>query len=804
MKDLRIVIVSWNVQEPLRRCLLSLPQTCEGLDWDCVVVDNNSSDGSAEMVKQISHKDERIDIIINKENRGFAYACNQGAAHHNQARYVLLLNPDTQCPVGSLKQLVASADAHPKAGIIGPKLIYPDGTYQPSAQRFPSLADQSLILLKLHHIFSGAKSLKKYFMHDLDKDKTQEVDQVMGACFLVRKECWDQLEGLDQRYFIWFEEVDACKQAKQNGWQIWYEPSVEIIHYGGEAFAKVFSWRRQGYFNDSLRKYMKKWHGQKAYAVVSLLNPVSMAMAGVLTLFRVRPSTKNVIQKVSGIKKTNGTIYRNVGYWLAGILVFEMVSALVQDHPAWQLVLTIASGLFIGILAYARPAAGLALVAMELMLGGFGYLLRIPADVFDWGISLRMAMMIGYLLGGGLNAFRFKVWRFWKLKELSILEVWIFVLGMFIGGLARGLQQRQSYIFQDANAWMFLLFLVPVLDVAHRFGKQLKKYLTGVLLAALVWLPIKMLLVFYVFTHELGLKDWLYAWIRDTRVGEITSLDNGLYRVFFQSGIYAVLALCFVIARWIHKNGNKPESHQMELIYLFLGGLLCASSFLSLSRSFWLGAAVSIFLTIVLGLMYSLRPWSREKFMGLIRACLGGMAAAFLAIVLIMLVWRLPIPKPVTGSIADLFTARATVSDPAAASRWNLWPAMLDRIWDDPILGQGLGSTVTYTSQDPRALEKSPDGKLTTYSFEWGWLGFWLKFGIFGILIMGWLMLSIAWRTWKSNYAWWIRAGVLAGTAALVVIHFFTPYLDHPLGFGWILGVEGLLAMKREEQSPSH
>jgi GT2 family glycosyltransferase len=798
MKDVRIVVVSWNVQDALERCLESLPKACEGLDWDCVVVDNNSADGSAEIVKRFGRQNDRIDLIANKENKGFAYACNQGAAHQNGSRYILLLNPDTESPAGSLAELVKQADAHPEAGIIGPRLIYPDGKYQPSAQRFPSLSDQSLILLKLHHVFSRVKSLRKYFMQDLENRRSQEVDQVMGACFLVRKACWDEMHGLDQRYFIWFEEVDACKQAKENGWKVWYEPSVEIIHYGGEAFAKVFSWRRQGYFNESLRKYMKKWHGTWAWLVVSALSPISMAMAGVLTIFRVKPSTKNIIQRISGQNGSSGQngILRYAGSWLVGIFVFEIISALAQGHPVWQTLLTVIAGVTVGILAYTRPAAGLAVVLTELMVGGFGYLLGISADVFVRGISLRMAMMAGYFLGGGLNALTHRVWRFWKLKELAVLEVWIFILGMFMGGLVRGLQLDQPAIFEDANAWIFLLYIIPVLDVAHRFGPQLKKNITGAALASLVWLPIKMLLAFYVFTHQLGISDWFYGWIRDTRVGEITDLHNGLYRIFFQSAIYAVLALPFIIAFLIEK-----KKYYWGFI---LGGLCALAGFLSLSRSFWLGYIISISLVLVFGLAWSVKPLDKSRLLSVGKTFLVGLAMAFSAVLLIALTWRVPIPHPVSGSIFDMFMSRVSVTDPAAASRWNLLPVLLNKIWNEPILGYGLGSEVIYKSQDPRVLEQHPDGQLVTYEFEWGWLGLWIKFGIFGLIVVGWLMISISWRTWKSNYPWWIRVGVVAGTAGIVVIHFFTPYLDHPLGFAWIFGVEGLLAMRREELEPTH
>ncbi|MFA6504214.1 MAG: glycosyltransferase [Patescibacteria group bacterium] len=808
MKDLRIVIVSWNAQDYIARCLESLPAACEGLSWDCIVVDNNSSDRTVEVVTGISKKNAKIDVIINKTNFGFAYACNQGAANHN-AKYVLLLNADTECPAESLAHLVAAANRNPEAGIIGPKLVDPDGSYQPSVHRFPTLRDQSLILLKLHHVFKRATSLQKYFALDLDLKLPQSVDQVMGACFLVRADCWEQLKGLDTLYFVWFEEVDACKRAIQKGWKVWYEPTVAVVHHGGLAFARDFSFRRQQYFNNSLRKYMKRWHGFGAWIVITAIAPFSLAMSAVLTVFKVAPATKRLLRDSSQNSKFH--IPNTLSKWFILIFALELISAVAQGHLILNGIIAVIAGLTVTWLSYKRPAVGLAIVLTELMIGGFGYLLNLPLNLFVRWVSLRMILMAGFIGGWGLNAMISKVWKYWKTKELFILQVWVFVGGIVLGGFIRGLQTGQHFIFQDINAWFFLLYFIPVLDVAHRFADDLKKQVSNSSVAALLWLPIKVLLTFYVFTHALPIADWFYTWVRDTRVGEITPIGDFAYRIFFQSTIYGALAISFVFAWWIEKGAwrSKDDRKQNDIVETGVRILslvtvtLCgAAIFLSLSRSFWLGLSVGLFSIAMLGLTSVKNSNLKTNLFKILKAVMVGMAACVCALGLIFFVWRLPIPNAPSGSIWDLFIGRASTGDPASASRWNLWPAMWQQIASEPILGHGLGSTVTYRSQDPRVLQTNPDGMYTTSAFEWGWLSFWIKFGIFGILIMGWLMISIAWRVWKSDYDWWIRVGVVGGTIAISVVHFLTPYLDHPLGFAWIIGIEGLLAVKREKETP--
>ncbi|MCI0479421.1 glycosyltransferase, partial [Candidatus Uhrbacteria bacterium] len=186
MTDLRIVIVSWNVEKLLGRCLLSLPDACGGLAFDVVVVDNASADRSVASARLMG--DELglpMRVIVNEDNRGFAKACNQGLAGFD-GRYCLFLNPDTECPPGSLMEFVRAADAHPDVGIAGPRIMDERGRHHPSVRRFPTVWSQAGILLKLHHLLPFLPVFASYYMRDLDIEREQTVDQVEGSCFLVR------------------------------------------------------------------------------------------------------------------------------------------------------------------------------------------------------------------------------------------------------------------------------------------------------------------------------------------------------------------------------------------------------------------------------------------------------------------------------------------------------------------------------------------------------------------------------------------------------------------------------------------
>jgi len=239
--SLSIVLVNWNTRDLLARCLESLIgdqgimihghgwQSAEQADsgTDVLVVDNASSDGSAAMVQECF---PWVQLIENKDNVGFAAASNQGI-RHTQGRYVLLLNSDTQVRPGALDALVGFMEVTPQAGATGPRLLNADGSLQPSCHPLPTPGREFWRLFFLDRIWRRAT----YPMHRWDATAPRQVDVIQGACLLLRRDALTQVGLLDEQYFMYSEEVDLCFRLAQAGWERWWVPGAEVIHFGGQS-----------------------------------------------------------------------------------------------------------------------------------------------------------------------------------------------------------------------------------------------------------------------------------------------------------------------------------------------------------------------------------------------------------------------------------------------------------------------------------------------------------------------------------------------------------------------------------------
>lgn len=254
--DVSVLTVTWNSAEHIANQIASVKEAAAGAEFEQLLFDNASDDGTITIIRQ---KFPNLYFLSYNKNKGFGFANNQ-LAKQAKGRYFLLLNPDMKMPPDSLRKLITWADQHPRAGIVGCKLVTPDGDFnkKTAPRRFPTLLDQLIILMKLPHFFPN--SVARYLMKDFDDNAEQRVDAVQGSLMLIRRELYEKLGRLfDPRYFIWFEDVDLCREAAARGFEVWYTPVVSVVDYSGQSFQKRSFFWKQKHFITSLFRYFQKW-----------------------------------------------------------------------------------------------------------------------------------------------------------------------------------------------------------------------------------------------------------------------------------------------------------------------------------------------------------------------------------------------------------------------------------------------------------------------------------------------------------------------------------------------------------------
>lgn len=231
--DLSIAIVSWNTCKLLDGCLRSVFETTHGIEIEVVVVDNLSSDDSVEMVRS---QYPQVKLIENSENAGFPKANNQ-AYRVSTGRHFMLLNPDTICRQGALAGLVGFLDDRPDVGAVGPLVLNPDDTLQYSWAGFPTFINEVRGILdrriKGHLTPTNAEHVRAIGPF--------ETDWIGGCALVIRRAAVDDIGLMDESFFMYNEETDWCCRLRRQGWGVWVDPSIEIVHYGGQSSSKASS-----------------------------------------------------------------------------------------------------------------------------------------------------------------------------------------------------------------------------------------------------------------------------------------------------------------------------------------------------------------------------------------------------------------------------------------------------------------------------------------------------------------------------------------------------------------------------------
>ncbi len=230
-----VIIVSFNTRDLLRKCLTSLMSAAGKHTIEVIVVDNASKDQSAAMVR---NEFPQVRLLHSTTNLGFAAANNQAFAIA-RGQYWILLNPDAEMRPDALDNAFRFMRDHPRAAMAGARLVAPNGKIQPSARQFPSLLNEILVLSGLAARFPHSRFFGRFDRTWADENKAADVDWVPGAFAIMRPEALKQVGYFDERFFLYYEEVDLCHRLKEREWQIWYQPDIEIQHIGGESSKTV-------------------------------------------------------------------------------------------------------------------------------------------------------------------------------------------------------------------------------------------------------------------------------------------------------------------------------------------------------------------------------------------------------------------------------------------------------------------------------------------------------------------------------------------------------------------------------------
>jgi N-acetylglucosaminyl-diphospho-decaprenol L-rhamnosyltransferase len=299
MPSLGIVIVNYRTPEMLRDCLRSIFMS-EGVSPSVCVVDNASGDESAAMVRRDF---PQVSLFVQPGNQGYAFANNIGLQHFGFSKqaggavspdtpdYILLLNPDTLLPPTALAEMIAFMEARPYCGAAGPKLIRADGALDKACRRsFPSPEVSFWRLTGLSKLFPKHERFGRYNLTYIDEDQTIEVDSVVGAFMLMRREALQQAGLLDDTFFMYGEDLDLAYRIKQAGWQIWYNAAVTVMHYKGSSSKQVSS-QSIVHFYEAMRIFHRKHYHQ------SLPHPLNVAIESAIWALCRLMLVRNALRK---------------------------------------------------------------------------------------------------------------------------------------------------------------------------------------------------------------------------------------------------------------------------------------------------------------------------------------------------------------------------------------------------------------------------------------------------------------------------------------------------------------------------
>jgi len=230
-----VIIVTWNGKKYALECLEALLERGNALPMEIIVVDNASTDGTPEAIRE---RFPHVLLVRNDANFGFARANNIGIAR-SRGEYVCLVNSDVVVPAGCLDKMVQYLALHPDIGLLGPKMLSPNGGIGLSVMRLPTVSNTICCALGLHCIFPASQLFSGFLMEDYEYDRTEDVEVLTGWFWMVPRIALQQVGGLDERFFMYGEDIDWCHRFLKAGWRVVFYSDAEALHYGAASSAKA-------------------------------------------------------------------------------------------------------------------------------------------------------------------------------------------------------------------------------------------------------------------------------------------------------------------------------------------------------------------------------------------------------------------------------------------------------------------------------------------------------------------------------------------------------------------------------------
>ncbi|MEK7108340.1 MAG: O-antigen ligase family protein [Patescibacteria group bacterium] len=475
-------------------------------------------------------------------------------------------------------------------------------------------------------------------------------------------------------------------------------------------------------------------------------------------------------------------------WWALGGFVMLDVASFLALHTTAELVLLILLTIALIVVAVRCPQWLFPLAIAEIIATSNGHSFNVELAGASIGprIILFALLMIVTVIAIARHGIKPVPRPYRLICALVTAVVFLAVLqGLILGS-------TMTNLYLDANGYLAIGYVLAAWYWV-RDGRD-RHRLLQLTAAATVWIAAKTLLFLFAFGHlHPKTLPILYTWIRDTRLGEITFMQATIWRVFLQSQWFLVPAALVSTSYMLLAERHRETGVRVVLL------ITAAALIASFSRTFWLATLIAALGLIVIALWQ--RVW---KSIG--RTATDGAVVTIGSIALLWVIVAVPIYQGASSSIfQSLLRGRATqTSDAALDSRRQLLPPLMEAIRRAPISGHGLGKTVAYTTEDPRYQDEHGTDQVTTYAFEWGWLDYLVKFGIAGTLLFGicWLLIArdivLAFRHDPARR--WLYAGLGMSLIALLIAHTFSPYLNHPIGWGTIAIIVALLPRSTAQQ----